>query len=206
MGKPISRRIFFHKIRLIIGDCKYNYIKKTVDFDDLCKFLLIWHNVTYDVTAATYMECWYFIWYSLIEDRWIGVIVTALGKICCKKYLGRTRVNFDYTVAINISFQSLHSVVPDCTKRVLTIPYTSNSWDQTHYLHTFQTTTELNQTHVMLSLALVVNNKPHTLYNDKIFITEPTLHHQINLMPMALNDSSKGTENTHLHLAPSHVT
>ena len=42
---------------------------KKVNFDVFfCKCSLFWHDVTYDVTAMTYMECWHFIWYGWIEE------------------------------------------------------------------------------------------------------------------------------------------
>lgn len=38
-------------------------IPKIIDFDDICKFSLFWHDVSCDVTVATYIVSWYFIWY-----------------------------------------------------------------------------------------------------------------------------------------------
>ena len=31
-------------------------------------FHYFWHNITYDVTATTYMEYWYFIWYGWMNE------------------------------------------------------------------------------------------------------------------------------------------
>ena len=43
-------------------------IAKTHDFGDFWWFLCFWHDVTYDITVASYKVCLYFFWYQWTRE------------------------------------------------------------------------------------------------------------------------------------------